>query len=318
MLAVSSTGGHLDELLTVAPRFVGDGEQLVWATAATAQSESLLRGQQVDWVRQVGARQGGRVLLSFLPAMRLIRRLRPRKVVSTGAALSVPYLVAARLNGIETHYVESATRLDGPSMTGRIAQAIPGVQLHRQTDVWRHHGGDWRSIDSVFEAFEWQIRPAPESLKILVILGTERFPFSRAVSAVAAAVPQHADLVWQLGHTPELAGLPGKARPWFVFEELEQAVRTADVVITHCGVGAVLMALRSGKCPVVIPRTAAHDEHVDDHQTQLARVLGASGLGIAVDPGSGDIADSITRAAERQVVRKHAPGTSVNFLPQSR
>lgn len=318
MLAVSSTGGHLDELLAIAPRFATGGERLVWATAATAQSESLLRGQQVKWVRQVGARQGGRVLLSVPDAMRLIRRIRPRKVVSTGAALSVPFLAAARLNGIETHYVESATRLDGPSLTGRIAQALPGVQLHRQTDVWRHHGGDWRSIDSVFEAFEWYLRPAPASMKILVILGTERFAFPRAVRAVSGGVPQHADLVWQLGHTPRPARLPGEARPWFAFEELEQAVGAADVVVTHCGVGAVLTALRAGKCPVVIPRTAAHGEHVDDHQTQLARVLGASGLGIAVDPGSGDIADSITRAAGRQVVRKRAPGTSVNFLPQNR
>lgn len=318
VLAVSSTGGHLDELLAIAPRFATEGERLMWVTAATAQSESLLHGQDVEWVQQVGARQGGRVLQGFPEAMQLIRKHRPRKVVSTGAALSVAYLAAARLQGIETHYVESATRLDGPSMTGRIAQALPGVVLHRQANSWRHSARRWRRIDSVFDTFEWQSCPTPDSQRILVILGTERFSFQRAVSAVADAVHQDADIVWQLGHTPRPARLPGEARPWFAFAELEQAARAADVVVTHCGVGAVLMALRAGKCPVVIPRTAAHDEHVDDHQTQLARVLGASGLGIAVDPGSGGIADSITRAAQRQVIRKHAPGTGVNFLPRNR
>ncbi|USQ80456.1 hypothetical protein NF556_01975 [Ornithinimicrobium faecis] len=245
--------------------------------------------------------------MSLPQAMRVIRRRRPLKVVSTGAALSISYLVAARLLGIETHYVESATRLEGPSLTGRIAQVLPGVTLHRQADSWRHGGGQWRRIDSVFGAFEWHGRAASESLKIFVTLGTERFPFQRAVSAIIDAAPQHASLVWQLGHTPPPDGIPGEARDWLTFEEMQQAVLAADVVITHCGVGAVLTALRAGKCPVVIPRVAANHEHVDDHQTQLARVLGESGLALVSDPGETDLVSAIDQAAERQVSRRESP-----------
>src|SRR5699024_10370998 len=154
VLAVSSTGGHLDELREFAPRFTADGQRLVWVTAATAQSKSLLAGAEVAGVRQVGAREAGKVLLALAQAKRMIRKYRPQTLVTTGAALAVSYLVAARLQGVETHYVESATRLDGPSVTGRIAQALPGVKLHRQSDRWQHHGGNWERIASVFDSFE--------------------------------------------------------------------------------------------------------------------------------------------------------------------
>ena len=291
----------------MAPRFASDGQRLVWVTAATAQSQALLRGQDVEWVRQVGSRQLGRVLASLPQATRVIRRRRPERVVSTGAALSVPYLVAARLMGIETHYVESATRLEGPSVTGRIAQALPGVTLHRQAVSWQNGGAAWQEIESVFDAFEWRSQAAPGAPRVLVILGTERFAFSRAVRAVTEAVPRGAEIVWQLGHTPAPADLPGEARAWFTFDELEQEASAADVVVTHCGVGSVLMALRSGKCPVVIPRESAHREHVDDHQTQLARVLSESGLVIVPDPPRGNLASAMTMSAERRTIARRAP-----------
>lgn len=304
VLAVASTGGHLDELHTFVPRFAADGQPVVWVTAATAQSKSLLHGQEVEWVPHVGARQGGRTLLAVPQAMRIMKKHRPEMVLSTGAALSVSYLVAARLQRIETHFVESATRLDGPSITGRIAEALPGVRLYRQVDNWQHTGGDWRSINNVFDTFERQSRPAPQSLKIVVILGTERFPFTRAVNAVAAALPRDVDVTWQLGHTPQPSGLPGDVRAWFHFDELQHAVREADVVVTHCGVGSVLMALRNQKCPVVIPRIANHNEHVDDHQCQLARVLNDASLGIVADLDERNFAELLARAAECRIVWK--------------
>lgn len=317
MLAVSSTGGHLDELLAVAPRFTVHGQRLVWVTAASAQSESLLRGQDVEWVRQIGSRQLGRVLASLPQAMQVIQRHQPQKVVSTGAALGVPYLLAASIQGIETHYVESATRLDGPSVTGRIAEVLPGAALYRQSTRWRPRARSWRDTDSVFSAFQWRSRRVTGSLSVLVILGTERFDFSRAVHAVTAAAPPDANIVWQLGHTPPPAGLPGKVRPWFSFEELQQEAGVADVVVTHCGVGSVLMALRSGKCPVVIARESARREHVDDHQTQLANVLGESGLAIVPDPTLQNLATAMAMSAERQAIARQAhvvsgdnPGTS--------
>ena len=47
-----------------------------------------------------------------------------------------------------------------------------------------------------------------------------------------------------------------------------------NVVITHAGVGSILLCLRNGRKPLVVPRMHRFGEHVDDHQVELTRALG--------------------------------------------
>ena len=62
------------------------------------------------------------------------------------------------------------------------------------------------------------------------------------------------------------------------FEELVAAMERADAVVTHAGVGSVLVALRCGKRPVVVPRLRRLGEAVDDHQLAFGRRFAAAGL----------------------------------------
>lgn len=293
-LAVASPGGHLDELFALVPRLIPADQRVVWVTADTAQSRSLLRGEKVEWVREVGARQAWQAARSLPSATRLMRLYRPTALVSTGAALSVPYLLAARARRIDIHFVDSATRLRGPSLTGRMMQCLPRVHLYCQSDSWA--SDRWQRIESVFTSYAVRSRRNPGGKRVLVSVGTERFSFSRAVEAVAAAMPADAEVVWQVGHTTPPPGLQGTVHQWLTFDQMRSAVRDADVVITHCGVGSVLLALRNGKCPVVLPRLARHEEHVDDHQVELARELTHLGLGLAAAPDGKDLKQLIERA----------------------
>jgi UDP-N-acetylglucosamine transferase subunit ALG13 len=52
----------------------------------------------------------------------------------------------------------------------------------------------------------------------------------------------------------------------------------ADVVISHSGVGSAIRVLELGKTPILVPREARFDEHVDDHQGQICEHLGRRGL----------------------------------------
>ena len=61
------------------------------------------------------------------------------------------------------------------------------------------------------------------------------------------------------------------------FDELNDHVRQADTVITHAGVGSIMVALSQGKRPVVVPRLQRFGEAVDDHQVQVATQLDRSG-----------------------------------------
>lgn len=305
VMAVASPGGHLDELLTLIPRFVPQHHDVVWVTAETAQTRSLLAKERVEWVRAVGARQGMGAARSFPNAVRLIRQYRPGLVVSTGAALSFPYLLAARGLGVETHFIDSATRLDGPSLTGRLSQSVPGIRLHCQ-GTWPRSGGRWKEVGSIFDSYEATDWPSGSANRILVTVGSERFPFSRAVQVIASSLPTGVDVTWQLGHTTPPSGLPGSVHQWLSFDDMVCHAEKADVVITHCGVGSVLMALRAGKCPVVLARQAADGEHIDDHQAQLAAVLDGAGIAFVVPPEAGSVQDLVNLAARKRATKHRA------------
>lgn len=111
---------------------------------------------------------------------------------------------------------------------------------------------------------------------ILVTVGTNEQPFDRLVRAVEPLeldeplVVQHGSCV-----TP---GGRGRWVDFASFEELEELMREARLVVAHAGVGSIMLARRCGHRPIVVPRRLHLGEAVDDHQLPIARRLHASGL----------------------------------------
>lgn len=108
---------------------------------------------------------------------------------------------------------------------------------------------------------------------IFVTLGTHEQPFPRALEVVLPLAATHR-LVVQHGYTPARDAALGIS--WMTFtgyDELVALMREASAVICHAGVGTIMTALGAGKNPVVIPRLASLQEHVDDHQLQITKKL---------------------------------------------
>ncbi|WP_010147532.1 glycosyltransferase [Serinicoccus profundi] len=296
-LLVASPGGHVEELAELMHRLTPAPQQPVWVTARSLQTERLLSGEDVEWIPSVGSRQAWRAARSLPIARRLMQKHRPDRVISTGAALALPYLLAARATGARVHYIESATRLHGPSLTGRVLERVPGVHLHHQ--AFDEPRGRWRATGSVFDSFAPGPEGAPVSEDALLTIGTERFPFTRALSLVEVTD----DLSWtvQTGHTPADDADP-RCRRWMSPEDLTDLTTRASLVVTHAGVGSVLLALRAGKHPVVVPRLADLREHADDHQLELARALEHRGLVSVLLPDD-DPLPVLARARRRSTVR---------------
>jgi len=282
-LVVASAGGHLDELLLVGADLGVDLDAAHWVTSRTAQTESLLAGCDVHWTPRIGPGQSGAALLSVPHAVSLLRRLRPDEVVSTGAAQSVPFLLAAVLCHIPARYVESATRTRGPSATGRLARLLPGVVVFAQGDGW----GDpaWGVVPSVFDQFRAVVHeqaPASVTRRVVVTLGSERFPFTRAAEQLPRLLDGH-DVRWQTGNTTVMEH-GQEVQRWVPASTLREWLASADVVVTHAGVGSVLATLNAGKVPVVLPRRSRFGEHIDDHQVDVAELLTGKDLAVCVDP----------------------------------
>lgn len=118
---------------------------------------------------------------------------------------------------------------------------------------------------------------------IFVTTGTNAgaAPFDRLLREVAQ-ISRREHVVVQ--HGASAIRPPGATCLDYVpFERFEQLVREARAVVTHAGVGSILVSLRNGKRPIVVPRCARFGEHVDDHQLELSRRLGALGIVTVVD-----------------------------------
>ncbi len=105
---------------------------------------------------------------------------------------------------------------------------------------------------------------------IFVTVGTHQQPFVRLVEALAALPSE--ELVVQHGPAPAPAGV-AKAVPFLSFPEMLDNFDRADVVVTHAGVGSILLATNAGHVPIVVPRLKERGEHVDDHQVHLINEL---------------------------------------------
>lgn len=132
---------------------------------------------------------------------------------------------------------------------------------------------------------------------ILVAVGSSRFPFDRLLRSVDRLGGEE-ELVVQ--HGPSSVR-PAAARcvPFVPLDELAALVREARVVVSHGGVGSILLALTNGKRPYVVPRRRAYAETVDDHQLESARRFARAGLvtlvedpeqlGEAISAGNGQV-----------------------------
>lgn len=301
-LLVASTGGHLKQLDRLHRRLVGVDGPFRWATFDTAQSRSLLADRPVDFVHFVGGRDPGNVLRNVPLADRILRRHSIDTVVSTGSAMALPFFALGRARRLTCHYIESAARSDGPSTTARMISHIPGVNLYSQYSAWADER--WHYRGAVFDSFVAGVgRAAPGRLRrVVVSLGTFKdYGFERLVRRLISILPDDCEVLWQTGDT-DVSGLGIDGRHAIPEHELAAAIREANVLVAHAGVGTALTALEVGKCPVLVPRRAAHKEHVDDHQTQIAAELSQRGLALSVEADELSL-EHLEAAAVRTVSR---------------
>lgn len=310
-LLVASAGGHLEELRLLASRLAGPRREATWVTWETPQSRALLDGEAHVFIEFAAAHDPLATLRTLRSAHRILEAERFDEVISTGALPAVPFMALARARGIACHYIESAARLSGPSLAGRLVRAIPGVRCYRQYPQWTRPSG-WTYLGSVFDAFSpGQTRPRPIR-RAVVSVGSSRYGFRRLVVAARDALPPDCEVLWQTGST-DVSGLGIEAATMVSPAVLQAAVERADVVIAHGGVGTALLALEAGRCPLLVAREEAEGEHVDDHQRLLVDHLVARRLAVTAAPDRLDAA--VLEAAAARTIDKDPTAEPLALTP---
>ncbi len=122
VLLVASSGGHLLELLELAGEFAPDSR--FWVTFDSQDARVLLAGESVEYAHSPTNRSLKNLVRNCLLAFRIIPRLRPDAVITTGAGVAVPFLYAARVLGVDTIFIESLARVNRLSLSGRLVYPI--------------------------------------------------------------------------------------------------------------------------------------------------------------------------------------------------
>ncbi len=280
-LLVASSGDDLHQLLRLSDRLSPSSGRVTWVTHDHERARALLRGQRVELVPYVPPR-GYRNMMGNLPMARgVLRRGYYDRVVGTGEGIALPLLTAARMAGIPCHYVESIERAQGPSPTGRMLRRLPGVHFYTQYPDWTDER--WKYRGSLLDGYSVDRLYKFAASRVVVTLGTSPHAFRRAVNRLRGVLPQvvapGAKILWQLGRT-EADGVTGRVVETIHRSELRRAITEADLVIAHADIDAALTALDLGRRPVLLPRSPAFGEDVDDHQMKVAKELGRRGLAI--------------------------------------
>jgi UDP-N-acetylglucosamine:LPS N-acetylglucosamine transferase len=87
-------------------------------------ARSLLAGERVVHAYGPTNRNVPNLLRNLALALRLLVRLRPAVVLTTGAGVAVPFAWIGRLLGARVVYVESVTRIESPSLSLRLVRPV--------------------------------------------------------------------------------------------------------------------------------------------------------------------------------------------------
>ncbi|MFO1316197.1 MAG: PssD/Cps14F family polysaccharide biosynthesis glycosyltransferase [Burkholderiales bacterium] len=113
---VSSCGGHLTEVRCLKPAYERFDHFYVLNDKALLPADMEGRTQFITH-----AERDWRVLKNVWEAIAILARERPQVILSTGAGPVVPFALVGRLFfGTRVVFVETITRIDRPSLTGRL------------------------------------------------------------------------------------------------------------------------------------------------------------------------------------------------------
>ena len=122
VLLVTSPGGHLLQMLELEPAW-RDMDR-TWVTLSSEDVGHLLNGEEVVTGHGPTPRSIPNFVRNLLLAWRTVRARDPDVILSTGAALAVPFFIVGKVHGCRLVFVESLTRVRGLSLSGRLVYPL--------------------------------------------------------------------------------------------------------------------------------------------------------------------------------------------------
>lgn len=118
----TSSGGHLTHLLHI--KDMWHEKERVWVTFKKIDAESALKGENIYWCHYPTNRNVKNLIKNTFLAIKVIYKEKPDLIISTGAAIAIPFFYIGKLFGAKLIYIEVYDRVDLPTVTGKIVYPI--------------------------------------------------------------------------------------------------------------------------------------------------------------------------------------------------
>lgn len=135
---VGSSGGHLTHLYMLKP-FWQDKERF-WVTFDKTDAKSLLKDEKMYPCYFPTNRNVLNLIRNTFVAIKILKKEKPDLIISSGAAVAVPFFYIGKLMGAKLIYIEVYDRIDKPTVTGRLVYPIVDkfiVQWEEQKKVYK-------------------------------------------------------------------------------------------------------------------------------------------------------------------------------------
>lgn len=119
VMAVASIGGHWIQLLRIA-RPMEEHYEMVYVSTHQ-KCATMVEGQKFCLIGNFSRSNAWKLLPSFFKAIKTIRQERPDAIITTGAAPGLVFLLAGKLLGRKTIWIDSIANAEHLSASGRIA-----------------------------------------------------------------------------------------------------------------------------------------------------------------------------------------------------
>lgn len=119
---VGSSGGHLAHLYMLKPFW--KGKERFWVTFNKDDAKNLLFSEKLYPCYFPTNRSLKALIVNTKLAWKVLRKERPNLIVSSGAAVAVPFFYLGKFFGAKTIYIEVFDRIDKPTLTGKLVYPV--------------------------------------------------------------------------------------------------------------------------------------------------------------------------------------------------
>ena len=119
---VGSSGGHLTHLYMLKPFW--QNKERFWVTFDKEDARSLLADEKMYPCFYPTNRNFKNLVRNTKLAWKILKEEKPDLIISSGAAVAVPFFWLGKLRGAKTIYIEVFDRIDHPTLTGKLVYPI--------------------------------------------------------------------------------------------------------------------------------------------------------------------------------------------------